>query len=542
MKTKSQWYRFSTIMQCSNTFKKGVIILVLFTQILTIYSQTEYGMSLGDLSFVKPSAELSKMNRSIKMRVATRGITNRIFAKVGGVAFIQTAKPNFEIETFELKCDTVENTAYAIINNKPYQIPLEVWQLKPIVEYADDINNVAVTLYGDDGVRIKYHEAFINELLGLRLLQTDLMLASNILGLSERCKFPANENGYILSDKERNKYELLNNIYKLFSDVDYDTFSLLMSIKLYNIIDSIGERFDTYLFTDYGEDIRFDIQDSTIVFVGEPYYRFANRDEMLVDTTEMFSMIENYVDSFFIRKAKYDRLTITDTYKKKNNETLYAINKYLKTSSKEDVVNDVFKKLNYYEISDTFNVSELKLGVGFINYYLNDYVDSIFNVYSLPETENEAFVSRVNIDEQLYNVCLEIKQLLDKDAFYTTPLLCDYIKYLYDLYPNDVRLETIYNIANIFDITNEKLFIYFLISNKIPIAKVMDITTDCVRNSGFVYGLNPIVFDSANKTCHWTALFRYAKQNYSDNWNDFKQRIHCLKNDAPAVWTPIYFE
>lgn len=513
--------------------KKCAFFIVLLAQVFSIYAQTEMGMNLGSLSFIRPSASLSQAKRTINVRIATTGISSRVWAKVGGVAFVQTAIPTSDIESLELKCDVDENKAYALINGEYYNIPLEVWQLMPIIEYADDENNAAVTLYGDDGVRIKYHSAFVDELLGLRLLQTDLMLASNMLSVQDRGKFPADENGYILSDAERNQYDLLNRMYGIFYDVDYQTMSLVMSMEISEIIDSIGETFDTYIYTDQGEDIYFSLADSTLTFTGEPYYRFAGRDDVLVDTAEMVAEINNFVDSFFIRKAMYDRYTINSSFNKEDNEKIYEINKILRTSNEKEVVKDVFEALNYYEVAGELDARSLILGTTICNMYWEEYVDSILEI-----SKNGDILE----DEILCNSCSEINNILENDAFYSAVLLSDYSVYLSGLYPEDKILSRIVNMYEIFNITNEQLFVFYLKDNKIPTSEEMSETTRCIKNSGIVKYLNPIVFDAANKTCYWSAFFRYVKENYSETWSAFKRDAMNLQNDSPIVWTPVDFE
>lgn len=517
--------------------RKCAIFILLLAQVLGIYAQTEMGMNLGSLSLIRPSASLSHAKRTINVRIATTGISSRVWAKVGGVAFVQTAIPDFDIESLELKCNTEENVAYALINGDYYKIPLEIWQLKPIVEYADDENNAAVTLYGDDGVRIKYHSAFVDELLGLRLLQTDLMLASNMLSVQDRGKFPADENGYIMSNTEREKYDLLNNLYSILYDVDYQTMSLAMSVEIHEIIDSIGEAFDTYIYTDQGENIYFSIADSALTFTGEPYYRFAGRDEVLVDTVEMVAEIKNFVDSFFIRKAKYDRNIICSSFNKEGNEKIYEINRILRTSNEAEVVDDVFDALNYYEASDTLEAYSLGIGITISNMYWEEYVDSILEISSNGKSLEEDLV-----DEILRKSCSEIRCILDNDAFYSAVLLSDYSTFLNGLYPNDEVLSRIAEIYEVFDITNEQLFIFYLKANRIPTSEEMSETTKCVKNSGAVYNMNPIVFDAADKTCHWSAFFRYVKENFADTWEAFKCDVQELRNDGPIVWTPVDFE
>ena len=277
-------------------------------------------MSLGDLKFVLPSAGMRMAARTFGIRMATTGITSDMFRTIGGVAFIQTAVPSFEIDALELSCDIADNSASVAINDTVYELPLEVWQLQSIVNFADASGNAAVTLYGDEESLIKYHKAFIDNLMGLRLLQVDLMLSKHIMN-SERGLFPAICGDYIFSPKEHKKYndgvytmQDVKVVYDHFVDIGRINSYIMtheefwMSVhysvrrKSYEKIsrvflesyifpklsiflpkykpslnkDTVDAQPNTYIYTDYGQPINFNSIGQNIVFDGAPYYLFAN--------------------------------------------------------------------------------------------------------------------------------------------------------------------------------------------------------------------------------------------------------------------------
>ena len=277
-------------------------------------------MSLGDLKFVLPSAGMRMAARTFDMRMATTGITSDMFRTIGGVAFIQTAVPTFEIDALELSCDVAGNSASVAINDTVYELPLEVWQLQSIVNFADASGNAAVTLYGDEESPIKYHEAFVDNLMGLRLLQVDLMLSKHIMN-SEMGLFPAIYGDYIFSPKEHKKYndgvytmQDVKVVYDHFVDIGRINSYIMtheefwMSVhysvrrKSYEKIsrvflesyifpklsiflpkykpslnkDTVDAQPNTYIYTDYGQPINFNSIGQNIVFDGAPYYLFAN--------------------------------------------------------------------------------------------------------------------------------------------------------------------------------------------------------------------------------------------------------------------------
>lgn len=79
--------------------RKLMSLLVVVFSLPTIAQQS---MSLGDLKFVMPSSEVSSSARMLSMRMATTGISPKIYARVGGVAFIQTATPEFTVNSLSV--------------------------------------------------------------------------------------------------------------------------------------------------------------------------------------------------------------------------------------------------------------------------------------------------------------------------------------------------------------------------------------------------------------------------------------------------------
>lgn len=247
-------------------------------------------MSLGNLKFVLPTADITNSQRELSLRMATNGLPASVFAKVGGVAFIQTAKPLMAIDSLSLGVSN--SSAFVVINGLKYNIPLDIWELQSIVNYSNSENNVALTLYGDKPVPIRYHKAFIDNLMGLRLLQADIIFEDNI----GNWEFPAYENGeFILSENEKKSF------------IFWDDYSISQNVKTYrdvsakylkkvnDLIASMGEGYNTYIYTDFQQSMTFNIDQNGIVFNGKPYYIFANMNPF---TSLGFSVIdflsENY--------------------------------------------------------------------------------------------------------------------------------------------------------------------------------------------------------------------------------------------------------
>jgi hypothetical protein len=84
------------------------------------------------------------------------------------------------------------------------------WQLVPIARFADSDNGAAMTLFGkledeqfqqqildEDGRVMNYHPAFDNTLVGLRLMQADILLFDE-----NATDLPRNARGYVLGAGE----------------------------------------------------------------------------------------------------------------------------------------------------------------------------------------------------------------------------------------------------------------------------------------------------------------------------------------------------
>lgn len=505
--------------------RKLMSLLVVVFSLPTIAQQS---MSLGDLKFVMPSSEVSSSARMLSMRMATTGISPKIYARVGGVAFIQTATPEFTVNSLSLDCNYVDNSAYAVINDTTYEIPLEVWELKSIVNYADSEYNAAVTLFGDYDAKIKYHAALLDNLMGLRVLQSDMMLTANDVWL-----LPSDDKGeYIMSLKERETYDAYNDLYTIF-EFSYEEMALYSRIMLEYYIDSIGEKYDTYIYTDYNQSITFNVEEGDIVINGSPYYRFAYRDSVMVDTLEMYYVLKDYIKMYDDKVSMYKNLSVSDVF----NSTSKKIKELRKlTKNNKNVMKksrEIFEVIDYYSLCDTFDIED-----NFIK-KIPEIVKDSLTIYTDSIVENGC----ENIE--LYNVSKEFVSIEKDLKYYDYPIVTEYVNYIYELIPNDSTIIGLKEITSEYNLTYDKLLIDYLYDSRIPAVREVEKVTDFVRsNQGLVYMMNPIVYDATNKLCQWSAFFRYVKENHNDEWVAFINKIDGLKYDAPIIQTPIdyYYE
>lgn len=515
-------------------FQKNVSILIsILTIITSVPISAQQSMSLGGLKFVMPDQKTMRSNRTLHMKMARTGISARVIAKVGGVAFIQTAEPDLVVKSLKIGLNS-DNNAYVVINDTTYDIPLEVWELQSIVNYANQEDNAAVTLFGDNHSRIQYHDAFLDNLMGLRILQTDLIL-TGFLKPSDRGALPSYSNGnYILSTNEEKEYKSWSKIDSLFYNASYEDVSQYYSYKVIQKMDSIGEYYDTYIYTDYDQPIKFKTQDNNIKFEGYPYYRFASRDSLLVDTLEMYYVLKDFIDTFNIQRKKYKDLSISKVFKNSDNPVIYDLVKLTKKNmniQKKAAI--AFELSNYYALCDSFELNK----------------DNVFMTYFKPiilksyvENFSDSILHYGSGNSELDNLCSEFISIKDSLKHYDYPIVTAYVNSMYNLLPNDSTISSIYEMSKRFGLTYNRLVIEYMYNYKIPAAKTLVNITNFLREHRiYTYMINPIVFDAAEKTCQWSAFFRYVKENYEEDWNTFVSSVNKLKYDAPIVQTPIDF-
>lgn len=509
-------------------------LLLILTMVSSIHSSAQQSMSLGSLQFVMPTQKAVKTNRTIHLRMARTGISARVIARVGGVAFIQTAEPEFTINSLSLGVDYHKNGAYAVINDTTITIPLEVWELQSIVNYANQEDNAAVTLFGDNGSRIQYHDAFLDNLMGLRILQTDLIL-TGFLRPADRGKLPAYADGeFILSPNEEKEYKSWNRLDSFLYDAPYDIVSQYASYKVINAIDSIGESYDTYIYTDYDQPIRFNHSNGDIKFDGKPYYRFASRDSALVDTLEMYYELKNFVDTFNLQRQRFKDLSISKVFKKTNNPVIYDLAKLTsKNKNIQKKVVSAFEMTNYYALCDTFEINRDKQ---FINFLRPAILKAYVRLFS------DSIVKHGSGNPELDNLCAEFMAIKDSLRYYDYPIVNAYANKMYSLLPTDSTAKSMYEAVREYRLTYDRLLIEYMYDKKIPAAKMQENITNYLReHRTYTYMINPIVFDAAEKACQWSAFFRYVKENYNDEWSTFVDDVKRLKYDAPIVQTPVDF-
>lgn len=490
-----------------------VSIVCLMFQSLTLWGQTEMGMYLGDLAFVKAKPSIAMELRTLNMKMSTTGINYDFYSKVGGVSFVQTAIPEFEVNT--ITCDVVDSISYVIVNGKSYAIPLENWMLKPIVAYANSDKNAAITLYGGDEIPIKYHPAFIDNLLGLRLLQTD-MLMSGMFSRVDMAKIPTfDKKREIITQKEAKSIGGR----KLISVLEYEKQSELAFNEIDNYFESINDKPNTYVYTDYGETISFSANDSLgIQFHGAPYYRFA---QIGPDTLEAVKLISSFVDSMELRK---------ELYYSKNGDKFFN--------------NDYYSNLLYLK-KQIKSKKKLKNN-------LKPFYESIHYSHDRSVTNEFYFTTMAELLTLMQEWGLPVNEEL-KDP-YLTPIIwkqvLNMIQYAARFNPglNNSVLEDITTINNE-DSLMAMTLSWHIWKNAPDTVTELPILTDVFKSKesrNQIHNINPLIIDESEMTCQWSALFRYIKEKNPDGWQDFVRKVSSLSDNLPEdlrmIWTPVNFD
>lgn len=467
------------------TLKKIVLMALALIQTTMSFAQSKEYLWLGDCKLIPSNGKIASTDRLVKMSMSRKwkDIPDEFINKIGGVAFIEVAAPaeSFKVNTFSLDCDNTENKAYAIINGIKYDIPLDVWMLQPIVEFANDNDNVAVTLYGEGDTPIRFHGAFLDNLLGLRLLHTDMLLTcldksferiqlklveesygestaqlmaqvyeflakmnpwihNNQLNETAICKLPSfNREEYVLGGNEKSILMAFLATSKIIGDNSLCNKGEESLDKIASIMVDLKEIFESYIYTDFGQHISFDTISNNIAISGKPYYRFT---AYLLDSVETYlNMQKNLNELWGIKDLEKDSPTIAQ-----------------------------IRKLPKKKCS--------------VKQKANEYFSILGELSAIDETKPIDVTGCIIIPSiHIQSVVIKRKQ--------------------------DVLL---------------------------------GLTNWLKENDSIVFNINPTVVTAAQATCQWAAFFRYAKMKNSKNWNTFVKQVKQLKYDAPDVYTPIRME
>lgn len=272
--------------------RSGLIVSVLvFSLVVTLWPQ-----SLGEGTYGRASAPpIPSSKPMMRARGFDSLVDSPVFvSQIGGVAFGRTAQPEKSLTVdriaFGYDSSQVDGSRFVLrINDIPVHLDAFDWQLMPTAMFANSGEVSIVTAFGKlhdktEAARIKslggyvfnYHPAFDNTLLGLRLLQADLLVMA-----PDFSDLPRKEGEFILGEGETAPLP-----------EQIEARSRARSIAL----DAISQaRFRSYVVTDAGVSVTFRVENCRLEFQGEPYYRFwrYRRDRGDFDRSELRAKIES---------------------------------------------------------------------------------------------------------------------------------------------------------------------------------------------------------------------------------------------------------
>jgi hypothetical protein len=258
-------------------------------------------------AMVVPSALGLELGRMATGRIAMKPLnrpmvmTRAYLARVGGVAFsgVVELPESVTIKGIRYVPDQDDGERLRLMIGKRDQqdaeviVPLHDWQLIPLVKFADSDSHSCVTLFGepenpaDDavletqragGFLAGYHPAFNDTLLGLRLLQAD-MLILDPLDDSLACDLFKEQGEYVLGagehapDLEQNRERH-------------------QAVREW--LEQQDPGFDSYLICDHGVKLRADVENGRLTIDGAPYWycwrhtdEFREKEAALVDDGEV---------------------------------------------------------------------------------------------------------------------------------------------------------------------------------------------------------------------------------------------------------------
>lgn len=218
---------------------------------------------------------------------------------VGGVGFDSVATPEDGLNVSEVRLEYAagEPDGHRLsiqINAKATSVELYDWQLIPIARFSDSENPSCFTLFGEledsaeqDGLMQKgarimnYAAPFDNTLLGLRLMQLDLLL----LGETSFATDLPKENGrYILGGGESEPTLEGNRAAKLKYDAAFQ--------RLTREIGEVKARFSTYVICDVDQKVVFSVVDNRLKLTGEPFYYFASTNHLELVEAEVKKRVD----------------------------------------------------------------------------------------------------------------------------------------------------------------------------------------------------------------------------------------------------------
>ena len=433
-----------------------------------------------------------KANPPLKVRSAGQSSLRsyNFVGKVGGVNFEQVAVPDAETaaNTIELSYDKKALDGFRLvvkIGSTPLRPQIADWLLIPIAQFAESDFTSATSLFGegpdtDNFYYIKYHPAFKDSLLGMRLLQADILL----MDLQHNSSLPKRNGQVVLGHGEFLPMKI----------ADIDKVNTLA--KIVN-----GEKATSWVLTDIDAPASFSIQNGDFRLSSTPYYYFWSRNEDLIHQYQEKEKVYNSRVNAYNRKVINSKDRVTQF---KDPVRLYQE-----------------KGAAYKSQVDAYN-RKVIISKNHVSQF-NDLV-SRFNA-------NNASVSKLTLDRlkaeiqrdksELDVIDQELKRL--KRELDTVNAVIQGDKSELDALSRELkRLE-----MDLEEIEN-------------GIVNPMPALTHALKNQpDLLKEINPVVVNAVYTTAGYASFFRYIKFNHPQTWKKFLTSIANVII-RPAVKTPTH--
>ncbi len=241
-------------------FSIAIVLIVFLTTGATLAQQGAWSRGKYQLLTGPPSGPL----KATMTGRASLG-SYKFVGGVGGVAFAAVARPAPQLADSKVHL-TYEPTnpdgvrLSVVIDDETRIVDLYDWMLIPIARYADSPYNASVSLFGDQSsdkiYDIVYHPALQDTLLGLRLLQADILL----FDLRETWQLPKYNGRHVIGKGETVP----------------DSMNIKSALAISSAIQD--NSFQSWVLTDQDETVTFKLTDHRLRLSGLPYYYFWNSD------------------------------------------------------------------------------------------------------------------------------------------------------------------------------------------------------------------------------------------------------------------------
>jgi hypothetical protein len=317
-------------------------------------AQLTYGQSALGLLDLYNDASLSLQAKTFTQKA---NIGDYAFhSKGNSISFQATANPAENLKGKSISLDYTGGQFVITIGAQSYYPELPDWQLIPIANFANSPYSVAFTVMEDTTIQCKYHRAFLDNLLGLRLFQASLLKKPDVMWT---VPVDARQN-YLLAQSEIGFRPYLDTLI-------YQT--------LYDDLTGDKKKFTSYVLTDKDVDIRFDADRNGFKLSGNPYYYFTITEF----DTENIDNTRKQLESCYAEIDKYSKLLLKDKYSPQLNSknNLKGLLKVLDENKEQEASNAYSSNVEnaLKKLDSLTRLSDNEIGIKFkvLNNYTNTF-------------------------------------------------------------------------------------------------------------------------------------------------------------------------